>query len=88
MIVSIGVLRLRIRDPDLPLAFKTLAVWIVAPLGALSAMYLMRYLHIETWMRLLIWLAVGLVIYFAYSMHHSALNTKSPAPTTPPGTKP
>src|SRR5256712_5950908 len=66
VIVSIGVLVLRIREPELPRAFKTPAVWIVAPLGALSAMYLMRYLHIQTWIRLLIWLAIGLVIYFAY----------------------
>jgi APA family basic amino acid/polyamine antiporter len=88
VIVSIGVLVLRIREPDLPRAFKTPAVWIVAPLGALSAMYLMRYLHTQTWMRLLIWLGIGLVIYFAYSMHHSVLATKSPTPAAPPPTKP
>jgi len=88
VIVSIGVLVLRIREPELPRAFKTPAVWIVAPLGALSAMYLMRYLHIQTWIRLLIWLAIGLVIYFAYSMHHSVLATKSPQSSPPPSPKP
>src|SRR5207247_3646947 len=41
VIVSIGVLVLRIRDPQLPRTFKTTAVWVVASLGALSALYLM-----------------------------------------------
>lgn len=73
VIVSIGVLVLRIREPNLPRAFKTPAVWVVAPLGALSAIYLMAYLPWPTWRRLLIWLGIGLVIYFAYSVRHSKL---------------
>lgn len=84
VIVSIGVLVLRIREPNLPRAFKTPAVWVVAPLGALSALYLMYFLSGKTWLRLLFWLAIGLVIYFAYSMHHSKLATKTSAPSTPP----
>jgi len=51
VIVSIGVLVLRIREPDLPRTFKTPAVWIVAPLGALSALYLMVSLPWRTWER-------------------------------------
>ena len=73
VIVSAGVLVLRVREPNLPRAFKTPAVWIVAPLGALSAFYLMASLPWRTWERLLIWLAIGLVLYFAYGYKNSKL---------------
>jgi len=73
VIVAVGVLALRIREPNLPRAFKTPAVWFVAPAGALSALYLMRSLPWRTWERLLIWLAVGLIIYFAYGIRRSKL---------------
>jgi APA family basic amino acid/polyamine antiporter len=42
-------------------------------MGALSAAYLMFYLDLQTWVRLLIWLAIGLAIYFLYSRTHSKL---------------
>jgi basic amino acid/polyamine antiporter, APA family len=64
---------LRIREPNLPRPFKTPLVWFVAPMGALSAAYLMFYLDKETWFRLIIWLAIGLAIYFLYSRKHSVL---------------
>jgi APA family basic amino acid/polyamine antiporter len=46
-------------------------------MGALSAAYLMAYLDWETWIRLLVWLAVGLTIYFLYSRTHSVLARRS-----------
>jgi len=73
VIVCMGVLVLRIREPNLHRPFKTPFVWFVAPMGALSAAYLMFYLDIETWVRLLLWLAVGLAIYFLYGRRHSRL---------------
>jgi APA family basic amino acid/polyamine antiporter len=73
VIVCTGVLVLRIREPNLPRPFKTPFVWFVAPMGALSAAYLMFYLDLQTWFRLLIWLAIGLTIYFLYSRTHSNL---------------
>ncbi|MGH9260712.1 MAG: amino acid permease, partial [Acidimicrobiales bacterium] len=73
VIVSAGVLALRIREPNLPRAFKTPAVWIVAPLGAVSAIYLMVSLPWRTWERLLIWLVLGLLIYFGYGYWRSKL---------------
>jgi APA family basic amino acid/polyamine antiporter len=73
VIVCSGILVLRIREPNLPRPFKTPFVWFVAPMGALSAAYLMSYLDIETWLRLVIWLAIGLTIYFLYSRTHSRL---------------
>jgi APA family basic amino acid/polyamine antiporter len=73
VIVSIGVLVLRIREPELPRTFKTPAVWVVAPLGALSALYLMIALPWRTWERLIIWFVIGMVIYFCYGVRRSKL---------------
>jgi len=73
VIVSIGVLVLRIREPELPRTFKTPAVWIVAPLGALSALYLMISLPWRTCERLIIWFLIGMVVYFFYGVRRSKL---------------
>ena len=73
VIVSIGVLVLRIREPELPRTFKTPAVWIVAPLGALSALYLMWFLPWRTWERLIVWFVIGMFIYFLYGVRRSKL---------------
>jgi APA family basic amino acid/polyamine antiporter len=73
VIVSIGVLVLRIREPELPRTFKTPAVWIIAPLGALSALYLMWFLPWRTWERLIIWFVIGMFIYFLYGVRRSKL---------------
>jgi APA family basic amino acid/polyamine antiporter len=73
VIVCTGVLVLRIREPNLQRPFKTPLVWFVAPMGTLSAAYLMAHLDRETWIRLLVWLVVGLTIYFSYSRTHSLL---------------
>jgi APA family basic amino acid/polyamine antiporter len=72
-IVSAGVLVLRIRDPRLHRPFKTPLVWFVAPMGVLSSAYLMYYLPWRTWERLIIWLVIGLVVYFAYGIRKSKL---------------
>ena len=71
VIVSIGILVLRVREPGLHRPFRTPLVWFVAPMGAISAAYLMIYLDIETWIRLVVWLAIGLAIYFLYGRHHA-----------------
>src|SRR5213596_21362 len=76
VIVSAGVLFLRVREPNLPRPFKTPAVWLVAPLGAISALSLMVALPWRTWERLIIWFVVGIVIYFAYGVGHSKLASK------------
>jgi APA family basic amino acid/polyamine antiporter len=72
-IVSAGVLVLRVRQPDLPRPFKTPLVWFTAPGGILSALYLMWYLPLRTWIRLVVWLAIGMVIYFGYGRSRSKL---------------
>ena len=73
VIVSVGILVLRVREPDLPRVFRTPAVWAVAPLGAFSAAWLMKSLPWVTWERLIIWFAIGMVVYFGYSIKHSRL---------------
>jgi APA family basic amino acid/polyamine antiporter len=70
-IVCVGVLVLRVRQPDMPRAFKVPAIWFVAPAGALSAVLLMLGLPGDTWLRLVIWGAIGLGVYFLYSVRHS-----------------
>jgi len=73
VIVSIGILVLRVREPNLHRPFKAPVIWFTAPMGALSALYLMISLPWHTWQRLLLWFAIGLVIYFAYGYRHSRL---------------
>src|SRR5579859_4982363 len=55
VIVSVGILVLRVREPDLPRRFKTPWVWFVAPMGAVSALALMLALPWPTWERLIVW---------------------------------
>ncbi len=75
VIVSIGVMVLRLKRPDLDRPFKTPAVFFIAPLSALVSFGLMAGLPGETWIRLVIWMAIGLVVYFLYGAKHSALRT-------------
>ncbi|MDD3179170.1 MAG: amino acid permease [Opitutaceae bacterium] len=74
VIVSVGILMLRVRQPELRPRFRTPAVWFVAPAGAISALYLMFSLPWHTWMRLIVWFLIGLVFYFGYGVRHSKLN--------------
>ena len=73
VIVSIGVLVLRKTRPDLSRPFRVPAVWIVAPLSAITSVLLMASLPLDTWIRLVVWMAIGLVIYFLYGARHSKL---------------
>ncbi|MGH7526076.1 MAG: APC family permease, partial [Gemmatimonadales bacterium] len=76
VIVSVGILVLRVREPNLPRPFKAPVIWFTAPMGALSALYLMVSLPWPTWRRLLIWMAIGLVLYFAYGYRHSRIGRR------------
>jgi APA family basic amino acid/polyamine antiporter len=73
VIVSVGVMVLRYREPNLQRAFRTPAVYVVAPLGALSALYLMISLPAATWIRLLVWFVIGIIIYAIYGYRNSNL---------------
>jgi len=73
VLVSLGVIVLRIRQPDLPRPFKNPFGYTLPILGILSCGALMLFLPLVTWIRFLAWLAVGMVIYFVYSYRHSHL---------------
>jgi APA family basic amino acid/polyamine antiporter len=70
-IVSAGVLVLRITNPGLERPFKTPAVFIVAPLGVASSLFLMAGLPLDTWLRFAGWLIIGILLYGFYGMRHS-----------------
>jgi APA family basic amino acid/polyamine antiporter len=70
-VVSIGTLVLRHTQPNLHRPFRAPAITIVAPLGALTSLFLMFGLPVDTWVRLAVWLAIGLAIYFSYGARHS-----------------
>lgn len=76
-IVSIAVLVLRITRPDINRPFKTPAVFIVAPLGALFSIVQMAFLPPDTWLRLIIWTTIGITIYILYGFKNSRLAKKS-----------
>ena len=71
VIVCAGVWILRVRRPELPRPFKTPLVPFVPIMGILVAGLMMVSLPRDTWLRLIIWLAIGMVIYFGYGRHHS-----------------
>jgi APA family basic amino acid/polyamine antiporter len=86
VIVSIGIMVLRVREPKLPRNFTTPWVWFVAPAGAISALYLMISLPWTTWRRLIVWFAIGIVVYFSYGIRKSRLApSATPAVPLTPG---
>jgi basic amino acid/polyamine antiporter, APA family len=86
-VVSVGTLVLRVTDPALKRPFKAPLIWVVAPAGAVTSVFLMFGLPLDTWLRLAVWLAIGLLIYFAYGARHSRLSNSSAAPTARQRTK-
>ena len=73
VLVCAGVWILRHTRPDLERPFKTPFVPFVPIMGILSCLGLMATLPLDTWLRLVIWLAVGCLVYFGYGRHHSKL---------------
>ncbi|MFC0265172.1 APC family permease [Alloscardovia macacae] len=73
VLVCVGVPIMRRKRPDLERAFKAPGSPWFPVLIALACLFVMMYLSVLTWIRFLVWLAVGIVIYFAYSYRHSLL---------------
>mgnify|MGYP001545375539 FL=1 len=73
VIVCAGVIVLRYRQPNLERPFRTPLVPLVPILGIISCGALMASLPSDTWIRLIVWMAIGLVIYFLYGKSHSKL---------------
>ena len=81
VLVCAGVLVLRRTKPELKRPFRTPLVPLVPILGMICCLGLMSGLGIHTWERLFIWLAIGLVIYFAYGRFHSTVRMEGAGKT-------
>jgi basic amino acid/polyamine antiporter, APA family len=80
VIVCAGVWVLRTKRPDMNRPFKTPWVPFTPLMGILISLSLMASLPLDTWIRLIVWLLVGFVIYFGYSRKHSRLQAGEKAP--------
>ncbi|MFI5916577.1 amino acid permease [Dactylosporangium sp. NPDC051541] len=86
VVVSIGVVILRRTRPDLPRGFKTPLVPFLPIVSVLASLWLMLNLPVVTWVRFLIWMAVGLVLYFAYGMRRARLSSDTTSEVEPSST--
>jgi len=77
MLVSIGVLVLRYKEPTRPRPFRVPLVWPVSLLSAAGCIFIMYGLPRTAWERFGAWLAIGLVLYFTYGFTHSKLRRKA-----------
>jgi APA family basic amino acid/polyamine antiporter len=73
VLVCLGVIVLRITKPELKRPFRNPFSPLFPIFGMLSCGALMGFLPGITWLRFIVWLAIGLIVYFVYSMHHSKL---------------
>ncbi|UYZ64536.1 amino acid permease [Hymenobacter weizhouensis] len=73
VMVCLGVLIMRKKEPDAPRGFRTPWVPVVPVLGILTCLLMMASLPLDTWIRLAVWLALGLAIYYGYGRKHSKL---------------
>jgi basic amino acid/polyamine antiporter, APA family len=83
IIVCAGVWMLRVKRPDLHRPFKTPWVPFVPIMGIIVSFLLMASLPGDTWLRLIIWLIIGMVIYFTYGRHHSRVQIAAAATNKP-----
>jgi APA family basic amino acid/polyamine antiporter len=82
ILVCIGIVILRVREPDRPRPFRVPGGdYLVPVLGALSCMGLIYYLPPSSWMRFFLWLLAGAFVYLFYGYSHSRLRQ---APAAPP----
>jgi APA family basic amino acid/polyamine antiporter len=69
-IVCASTLVLRLRAPDAVRPFRTPAVWLVAPLGIGMCLFMIAFLPVDTWLRLVVWTIIGLLIFGFYGARH------------------
>ncbi len=74
ILVCIGVIVMRRNMPDAPRAFRTPLVPLVPVLGVITCLFMMVFLPLDTWIRLIVWMMVGFDVYLFYGMKHSRLN--------------
>ncbi|HKT55320.1 MAG TPA: amino acid permease [Microbacterium sp.] len=78
VVVCASVIVLRYRHPEIPRAFRLPLMPVVPAIGVIASIWLISYLHWETWVRFAVWFVLGLIVYFAYSKRHSLLAPGSP----------
>lgn len=81
VLVCAGIMVMRKTHPELPRPFRTPLVPLVPILGIIANLLLMLGLGWENWLRLFIWMGIGMAVYFGYSRSHSLLNRPTPAVT-------
>ena len=81
-LVSIAVIVLRRTQPHLPRSFRTPLVPLLPILAVAACATLMLFLTVATWVRFLVWMVLGLVVYFAYGKRHSRLGRETQAVRT------
>lgn len=79
ILVCIGIWVMRRKMPELPRAFKTPLVPAVPILGIATCLFMMAFLPMDTWIRLLVWMLIGMDIYLAYGAKHSKLGNGTTA---------
>ena len=75
-IVCVSIIVLRKTKPDIKRPFKTPFVPVIPALGAIICLTQMAALPLDTWLRLIIWMAIGFVIYFCYGIRKSNLRNQ------------
>ena len=75
IVICASVILLRIRKPDLPRAFRTPWVPLIPLIGIAFSLWLLSELALVTWMVFVVWVGIGLVVYFAYGIRHSKLDS-------------
>lgn len=78
VVVCVSVIVFRYTKPNTPRTFRLPWMPVVPVFGVLASGYLIAQLHWETWLRFVIWLAIGLAVYFFYGRKHSLMNPDSP----------
>ena len=77
ILVCIGVWVMRVKMPDAPRSFKTPLVPLVPILGVVTCFFMMAFLPLDTWIRLIVWMIIGFDIYLWYGIKHSHLSSAS-----------
>lgn len=78
ILVCIGIIVLRKNSPEIPRAFKTPLVPLVPILGVVTCFFMMAFLPLDTWIRLIVWMIIGFDVYLWYGIKFSKLSGNQP----------
>jgi len=78
ILVCLGIIVMRKNMPDAPRAFKTPLVPLIPILGVFTCFFMMAFLPLDTWIRLIVWMIIGFDVYLWYGVYHSKLSGNQP----------